>query len=142
MPGGYERVALFAFLRAAGMFSRCTDEQLEEVEACSRFESRPAGSELVRQGDPGNEFFVLLSGKADVVRDGRQVDVIGPGEFFGELALFDDAPRNATVVAAEAVSLVVIGRDAFQQLLASSAGVRAGVLQGMAHRLHELDAKV
>ena len=142
MPGGYERVALFAFLRGAAMFSRCTDDQLEEVEACGRFEQRPAGTELVRQGEPGNDFYVVLGGKAEVVRDGRQVATIGPGEFFGELALFDPAPRNATVVASEAVSLVVIGRDAFQELLGRSAGIRDGVLQGMAHRLHQLDAKI
>jgi CRP-like cAMP-binding protein len=140
--GGYERAVLFLYLRRAPIFSRCTDEQLEEVESCSRFEQRLAGDELVRQGQPGNEFFVVMTGKAEVLRGDQQIAVLGEGDVFGELALFDPAPRNATVRAAEPVSLVVIGREPFHVLLGRSAAIRDEILRGMAHRIHELDAKI
>ena len=137
----YERSVLFGYLRTVAMFARCTDAQLEQVEALSRFEQRPAGTEIVRQGEGGEDFFVLMTGKASVVRDGNEVGALGPGDFFGELALFDPAPRNATVRADDHVSLVVVTRDAFQDLLGASAELREGVLRGMAHRLHELDTR-
>ena len=140
--GGYERAVLFLYLRKAPIFSLCTDEQLEEVEACSSFEQRQAGDELVREGEAGKELFVVMSGKADVVRGGQQVAALGPGDVFGELALFDPAPRNATVRAAELLSLVVIGREPFQVLLGRSAAIRNEILRGMAHRIHQLDARV
>jgi CRP-like cAMP-binding protein len=140
--GGYERAVLFLYLRRAPIFSRCTDEQLEEVEALSRFEQRQAGNELVQQGEPGNEFFVIMSGKAEVLRGNQPIAVLGHGDVFGELALFDPAPRNATVRAAEQVSLVIIDREPFHFLLGRSAAIRDEILRGMAHRLHELDSKI
>ena len=140
--GGYERAVLFLYLRRAPIFSRCTDEQLEEVESGARFAQYQPGDEVVREGEPGNEFFVIMSGKADVVRGGQQIATLGPSDVFGELALFDPAPRNATVRAADQVSLVAIGREPFQLLLGRSAAIRDEVLRGMAHRLHQLDSKV
>lgn len=138
----YERGVLFGYLRLSPIFSKCTDEQLELVEASGRFVSHPADTSIVRQGDPGHEFFVIMSGKASVVRDGREVDVLGPGDYFGELALFDPAPRNATVTSTDLLATVVIRREEFARLLGEAPGIRAEVLRGMAHRLHEVDAKV
>lgn len=138
----YERGVLFGYLRLSPIFSKCSDAQLESVEAGARFVQHSAGTTIVRQGDPGEEFFVIMSGKASVVRDGNEVDVLGPGDYFGELALFDPAPRNATVTAADGLATVVIRRDEFDRLLGEAPGIRAEVLRGMAHRLHELDARV
>lgn len=147
MAGGtggstYERGVLFGYLRLSPIFSKCTDEQLEQVEASGNFVQYQPGAPIVRQGDPGEEFFVIMSGKASVVREGKEVGVLGQGDYFGELALFDPAPRNATVTVGVAVAAVVIRRDAFERLLGDAPGIRAEVLRGMAHRLHELDAKV
>jgi CRP-like cAMP-binding protein len=58
-----------------------------------------AGTTIVNEGEDGDEFFVILDGTARVSRQGRKIATLGPGSGFGELALFDNAPRNATVVA-------------------------------------------
>ena len=66
---------------------------------------------------------------------------LGAGDFFGELALFDRAPRNATVTAESEVSLVTLTSDALHQALDEMPGIRDAIIQGMARRLHELDAR-
>ncbi len=138
----YERSILFGYLRLSPIFSLCTDEQLAQVEASGRLVHHHPGTTLVRQGEAGEDFFVIMSGKAVVVRDGNEVDNLGPGDYFGELALFDPAPRNASVSAVDTVATVVIPGDAFRRLLGEAPGIRDEVLRGMAHRLHQLDAKV
>ena len=73
----------------------------------------PAGKVLVTEGETGHEFFVILDGTAKVTRQGRSIATLGPGQAFGELALLDKAPRNATVVAESDVELVVLGQREF-----------------------------
>jgi voltage-gated potassium channel len=78
------------------------------------------GQVLVTQGDSAYEFFVIAEGTAEVVRDGTTVAELGPGEFFGEIALLETERRNATVRAATPMRVVVMTRDHFQQLTRSS----------------------
>ena len=78
----------------------------------------PAGRILARQGAVGNEFVVIIHGIADVMRDGRVVAELGPGDFFGEIALVGDPHRTATVVAASDLDVAVVGRREFRTLLA------------------------
>lgn len=92
------------------------------IEAGGR--SAVKGAVVVRQGDAGDDFFVLRSGTVDVDIDGRVVRRLGPGGWFGELALLHDAPRTATVTAADDAELLVIGRDRF---LTAVTGVPASV---------------
>ena len=72
-------------------------------------------------------------------RRGRTVAQLGPGGFFGELALFDDAPRNASVAATEPTALAVLPRSQFRAALDDIPTLRDALLTGMARRLHELD---
>src|SRR5436189_5383076 len=80
-----------------------------------------AGAYVVREGDRGDEFFLMKSGQAEVTRmeDGwpRQLVVLGRGDSFGELALLDDRPRQASVRALTALDLFVLGREAFQSVV-------------------------
>lgn len=77
----------------------------------------PAGKVIARQGATAHEFFVILDGTVDVLRNGRVVTTLGPGEFFGEIALMEDPRRTATIVAASDVDLAVIGRREFHSML-------------------------
>ncbi len=71
--------------------------------------SAPAGSTIVNQGDYGYEFMVIEDGTVDVFRDGQRIDTMGPGDFFGELAvLADGGARNATVVASSPVRIITL----------------------------------
>ena len=83
-----------------------------------------AGERLVREGEPGREFFLIVAGQAVVSFDGEPVATVGPGEFVGELSLFDQGPRSATVTALTPMETLVAGAEGFATLLNDAAVVR------------------
>ena len=93
------------------------------------------GKELTRQGAPGREFFVLIEGTADVVKDGQKVNSLGSGDFFGEIALIHHAPRSATVTATSPVRALVITERSFKRLLDGSPEIQRKVMVALAERL-------
>ena len=93
------------------------------------------GKEMTRQGAPGREFFVLLEGSADVTKDDRKVNTLGPGDFFGEIALVSHEPRTATVTATSPVRALVITDRSFRRLLDDAPRVQNKVMEAMAERL-------
>jgi CRP/FNR family transcriptional regulator, cyclic AMP receptor protein len=95
----------------------------------------PAGRVLCREGEVGHEFFVLESGSASVSVDGKEVATVGPGDFFGELALLDAGPRNATVTATSDVSVLVLDRREFTGLLEDEPIVAVRMLPAIGARL-------
>ena len=86
----------------------------------------PPGSPLVRQGDDGDTFFAVGSGRLRVVQDGRELRTIGAGAHFGEIALLLDVPRTATVEAITPVRVFRLGRPGFDRLVADA--FRGGVI--------------
>ena len=99
----------------------------------------PAGKVLVSEGDTGNQFFVIMSGTAKLSRRGRRIATLGPGDSFGELALLDKHPRNATAVAETPMELVVIGQREFAGLIDDVPGFARKLLAAMAARLRVAD---
>ena len=75
-----------------------------------------AGREIVREGGFPYEFFAIREGTVEVKRGDQHLAEIGPGDFFGEMGLIDDAPRNASVIARSPVSAVVMTGQAFRQI--------------------------
>src|SRR4051812_21871498 len=106
-----------AHLSTVPMFSACSQTELEHIAGRATLRQAADGASLVTEGQPGDEFFVIAFGDANVVRNGETVARLGRGNFFGELALFDDAPRNASVVADGELEAVVIDRGSFNDLL-------------------------
>jgi len=123
------------------MFSACSKKELQLIARRADPLDIEKGQLLVKEGTSGHEFFVIIDGKAKVTRRGRQVAVLGPGNFFGELALLDTAPRNATVTAQTPMEVLILGQREFSGLLADVPAMSNKVMKGMARRLHELDAK-
>jgi len=76
----------------------------------------PPGKVLCCKGKTADEFFVIEEGTAKVVRDGQYLDELGPGDFFGEMGLLDNAPRNADVIAETPLTLLVLRRAALKEL--------------------------
>ena len=127
-------------LAAVELFARCSRRDLRIVARHGDRLDFAAGDDLVRQGDPGNAFFLLLAGTADVVRDGMCVARLGPGDWFGELALLDPAERAATVTAtADGVVLAITSRM-FKVLLRELPGLSAALLAALARRVRAAGA--
>jgi CRP/FNR family cyclic AMP-dependent transcriptional regulator len=123
------------------IFSACSTEELLRVAQVCTFRDAAPGETIIVEGEAGTEFYVILRGDAIVTRGGAEVGRVGAGDFFGELALFDPAPRNATVTARDAVSLAVLSKLAFRKVLEETP-IRDNVFLGMARRLHQLDGQL
>jgi CRP-like cAMP-binding protein len=123
------------------LFSALNKKELALVGRASDEIKVPAGQVIVTEGSPGHEFFLILEGQAVVRRNNRRVAMLGTGQYFGELSLLDRAPRNATIVANSDVILLVIGQREFSAVLDAVPGVSHKLLEAMAHRLREEDAK-
>jgi CRP/FNR family transcriptional regulator, cyclic AMP receptor protein len=96
------------------------------------------GKELVKEGDTGQEFFVIVEGDVKVTKGGRRVAQRGGGEFVGEIALLHDTPRTATVTAETPVRLFVLRRKDFRYLLGENPRIADKVMQALGKRLAEL----
>jgi CRP/FNR family transcriptional regulator, cyclic AMP receptor protein len=95
----------------------------------------PEGARIVRQGGRGETVFVLMDGTARVVRGGRTVARLSPGDFFGEIAVLDRRPRTADVVAASPVKCLVLHRDDLKDILEAEPQAAWALLETLAGRL-------
>ena len=127
-------------LATVPLFSACSRRELQTIAKCADRVDAPAGKTLVTQGATGDEFFVILDGTARVERNGRKVSSLGPGRFFGDLALLDRAPRNASVIAETPMELARLGQKSFNELIGMH-GFSKKLLAGLARRLREQDSK-
>lgn len=98
----------------------------------------PAGHVIARQGEIGTGFFVIVEGAVRVVRDGKVVARLGPGEFFGELSVLDRMPRNATVAAEVPTSCLALASWDFEKVLLDQPALTLAILRGVASRLREV----
>jgi CRP-like cAMP-binding protein len=138
----YDQAVFETYLTQVPMFGACSEDERRQVSRLASPRSADQGDALVREGESGDEFFVIMMGQATVTRRDQELATLEPGDYFGELALFDPAPRNATVTAAVPVTVAVLARDAFQRALDAVPTMRDALLRGMARRIHDLDAKV
>jgi CRP/FNR family transcriptional regulator, cyclic AMP receptor protein len=104
------------------------------------FTSLPDGGVIFIRGDAGNCLYVVRSGKVEIREGGRVVEVKGPGEMFGELALIDEGTRSASAVAIDATDLVAIDRDTFYRMVRDDPSFAIDVMREMAKRLRTINA--
>ena len=135
------RDALADLFQQIPLFAGCTKKDLKLVlSQAERVNVRP-GQVLISEGQTGREFFMVLDGTATVSRRGRKVTTLGPGQSFGELALLDPAPRNATVTASTDMELVVLGQREFAKIVDATPGFARSLLSGMAQRVNAADSR-
>jgi CRP/FNR family transcriptional regulator, cyclic AMP receptor protein len=130
--GGNQKIDL---IRKVPLFARCSRAELKEIALLADEIDLREGKEMTREGAPGREFFVLLDGTADVKKNRRRVNTLGPGDFFGEIALVSREPRTATVIATSPVRALVITDRSFRRLLDDAPQVQTKVMEAMAQRL-------
>jgi CRP/FNR family transcriptional regulator, cyclic AMP receptor protein len=126
-------------LRDVALFRSCTQSELRRIDSIATQIRVEKGRVLTHAGEPGLEFFVILSGSATVWREGIQLDAIGPGSFFGELSLLDDGVRTATVIAASDMDLLVLSRKEFLSSQFLARPVMERMLATMSQRLRRAD---
>jgi CRP/FNR family cyclic AMP-dependent transcriptional regulator len=128
-------------LAGVQLFSSLNKKELGLVAKASDVVIADAGTELVAEGSSGHEFYLLLEGEATVRRHGRRIAALGPGDYFGELALLDGGVRSATVTAETPARLLVVGLREFSAVLEDVPAVAHKLLVGMAARLRHADTR-
>ena len=117
------------------LFSECSQRDLQTVARVVREIPHGAGTVIAREGEPGVGLFIILEGTADVSIGGRKKATLGPGDFFGEIALLDGGPRTATVTARSDLALLGLTEWVFRGLMAEHPSIALKTLQQMAARL-------
>jgi CRP-like cAMP-binding protein len=127
-------------LAAVPLFAGCHPPDLAIIAQRAEIRDVPRGSTVIRTGDLGDEFFVLLAGTASVARNGSVVGELTPGAHFGELALLDPAPRSADVVMTSDGAISVFSRATLLLALSAIPELAPALLMFLARRLREADA--
>jgi CRP-like cAMP-binding protein/Zn-dependent protease len=122
-----------AELRELAVFAGLDSEQLTVILEHGAWITAGPGDALITQGDPGDRFYAVASGRAEVIRDGEPVGSVGKGRYFGEVALLRDVPRTATVTASTSMRLFALDRDGFELVVADA--FRRGTLRPAADRI-------
>jgi len=122
-------------IRATPLFRDAPRSRQRELASLVDRITQPAGKVLTRQGELAHEFFIINDGTAEVIRDGQVVAELGPGDFFGEIALLGDPHRTATVVAAAEVDLTVLARREFRTMLSRFPEIASTILSTASRRL-------
>jgi signal transduction histidine kinase len=126
----------FPFLRGATLFKRLADDEIRLVSASCAEEEREAGDVIFVEGSAADRFYIVMEGRVEVWKNYNDpkpdlLAIHGPGRFFGEMALIDELPRSATVVAKERTLLLYLNREEFRKLIAEHSSVALSVMTGI-----------
>lgn len=127
-------------ISAVPLFKGLGRRELEEIARLMDEIDVPAGKVLMRQGESGDEMFVIATGRVGVDRGGKRIAERGPGDAIGEMSLLSKGPRNATITALEPTRLLVAGLREFHALMDDHASIRLGVLAGLVDKIRAIDA--
>jgi CRP-like cAMP-binding protein len=125
-------------LGSVWLFQNCSRSELAKVTKLGTVVEAPADAEIMRRGDRGTEFYVVLSGRIRIERPGFEPKLLGPGTPFGEMALVDGSARSATVSAASDCELYAIRRGDFALLLREAPSVALKLIETLGLRLRSV----
>jgi CRP/FNR family cyclic AMP-dependent transcriptional regulator len=130
-------------LQSVWLFERCTPKELQAIAKLATPLLADDGQVLAREGQTGGEFFVIVEGTAEATIDGIHIATLGPGQFFGEMALLDRGPRVATVVARSSMLLLVLSGREFEELIGKAIpSVSRRMLMVLGQRLRQADEQL
>jgi CRP/FNR family cyclic AMP-dependent transcriptional regulator len=135
---GLRKDAKVKLVSKVPLFSGLSRQELGLVASIADEIDLKKGKVLIREGERGREFFVLLEGEADVAKDGRVINQLSAGDFFGEIALVSEGPRTATVRTTSPCALLVLTASAFWGLVSDMPSIERRVLKTLAERLRPL----
>jgi CRP-like cAMP-binding protein len=117
------------------LFAGLSKRHLRHIAGLTEEETFPEGATVAEEGKPGETFHVMLEGEAKVLRGGRRINRLLPGDFFGEIALIDAGPRTASVIAETPITTLTISRKRFQRMLEEDPSIVVAMLEELAKRL-------
>jgi len=126
-------------LKATPLLAELDRRELEEVGRLADEVDVPAGRVLMKEGESGHEFFVIVDGNVRIARGGATVRDLGPGDFFGEVALLSEGPRTATATTETPARLLVLAHREFHSLMAQFPSIQTCVLSCLADRIRRLE---
>lgn len=129
------------------LFSELTDQELSLLAASGRRQKLPDKNVIFQEGDSGEVLFIILSGKVKVLLTGKNgqefiLSHLGPGNFFGEMAILESAPRSASVITVEPSDLFLLGQKALTELLKNHPGIAMKILKNLSQRLRKVSEQV
>ncbi len=125
------------FLKSVPFLADLAADQLQRVAEIFSEKDVAAGSVIFREGDPGHSMFIIADGAVRVERGGREIATLGPGDFFGEMALLEYAERTATVAATADTVLLILDTDSFTDLVTEYPEIALGVMRTLSRRLRK-----
>jgi CRP-like cAMP-binding protein len=129
-------------LRRSVMFGDLSARQLREIAKVSGSARYDAGAELLSEGAAGMTCFLIVDGTAKVVRGGRTLKRLGPGEFVGEMSLLTTTPRSASVIAQTPLECITLTAKGLRSVLLANPPIALKMLTTMAGRLAEVDRRL
>jgi len=134
-PPVLRKNAKIDLVKSVPLFSQCSKKELAALASAADELDVRAEKALVREGDTGREFCIIVDGEAEVRRGGRKLRTLGDGDFFGEIALISGGPRTATVTTTKPTRLLVVTDRAFKTLLEEVPTLQTSVLKALGERL-------
>jgi len=134
-------------LRNVPLFATLPDSQLALLTSVVSRRAFPRGTTVIAAGDSTDSLYVVISGRLKVMMsddEGREVilSMLGPSEYFGEMALIDDSPRSASVITLEACELLVLAKRDFKKCVAENFEMSMTLMRGLVKRLRDADQKI
>jgi len=130
------------FLARVPIFAHCTADEIHAIAGVAQEGYFQPGQIIVTQGTPGQAFYLILSGRVEILRDGVSLGAFGPGDFFGEMSLLDQAPRSATIRALDHTSCLMLSSWDFKTLLEKHPSIAIKLLEVLSRRLRVADERI
>ena len=131
---------VIALLKSTPVFAHTSEKSLESMIKSAVEKTVSPGEKVVQQGQGGVGFYLILDGKAEVIKDGTKLAELGAGNFFGELGVIDGQPRTADVVAVTETKCWILSQWAMKSIIANHPEVALSMLEELARRLRATDA--
>ena len=130
------------FLARVPIFANCTAPEIAAITSVAQESGFQAGQVIVTQGTPGQAFYLVISGRVEIIRDGQSLGAFGPGDFFGEMSLLDSAPRSATIRAIDPTTCLMLSSWDFKALLEAHPSIAIKLLEILSRRLRVADERL
>jgi CRP/FNR family cyclic AMP-dependent transcriptional regulator len=129
-------------LASVPIFEELSKKQLKQVAAVSELVEYMQEHSIVREGDIGDSFFVVLRGQGDVTTGGKNVSKVMPGDHFGEISLLDGGPRTATVTSDTPMTMLMLSRKAFMKCVSADPEMALALMKTMARMIRRVDRSI